>query len=238
VSWRTFRRGASGAGRGAQRQTPRAQPLPARSRSSQTAIPSPRNRAQTFPPAFRTKVTKEGSTSLRARSRRRRSRVGQIQPRQKFQVKSKISGIVKPLLSSRSETVVKAGDPLFEIAPDPTPLEMTEVDRRVESGSGVVRPREAEFERAQELSSVGRHGPIRARRQARGLRAREDRPRQGGPGPELTRKGRHVVRLDGPGVDHPRAGRRHDPDPRGEPGRPGRSAHVVSAGHRAGDDRR
>jgi multidrug resistance efflux pump len=46
--------------------------------------------------------------------------VGQIQPRQKFQVKSKISGIVRRALVEVGDTV-KAGDPLFEIAPDPTP---------------------------------------------------------------------------------------------------------------------
>src|SRR5712691_9390318 len=68
--------------------------------------------------------------------------VGQIQPRQKFQVKSKISGIVRRALVQIGDTV-KAGDPLFEIAADPTPLEKTEVDRRVESAeasSGARRP--------------------------------------------------------------------------------------------------
>src|SRR5215468_1323385 len=54
--------------------------------------------------------------------------VGQIQPRQKFSVKSKISGIVHRALVQVGDTV-HAGDPLFEIAPDPTPLELTEVDR-------------------------------------------------------------------------------------------------------------
>ena len=58
--------------------------------------------------------------------------VGQIQPRMKFQVKSKISGIVRRTMVEVGDTV-KAGDPLFEIAPDPTPLEVTEVERRVES---------------------------------------------------------------------------------------------------------
>src|SRR5687768_9998629 len=42
--------------------------------------------------------------------------VGQIQPRQKFQVKSKISGIVRRAMVQVGDTV-KAGDPLFEIAP-------------------------------------------------------------------------------------------------------------------------
>src|SRR5882757_4216844 len=43
--------------------------------------------------------------------------VGQIQPRQKFAVKSKISGIVRRSMIQVGDTV-KAGDPLFEIAPD------------------------------------------------------------------------------------------------------------------------
>jgi HlyD family secretion protein len=58
--------------------------------------------------------------------------VGQIQPRQKFSVKSKISGIVKVCRVQVGDRVT-AGQPLFEIAPDPTPLEVTEVDRQVDS---------------------------------------------------------------------------------------------------------
>ena len=80
--------------------------------------------------------------------------VGQIQPRQKFQVKSKISGIVRRALVQVGDTV-KAGDPLFEIAPDPTPLEVTEVDRRVESATASFRRAESEYQRAQELSRGG-----------------------------------------------------------------------------------
>jgi HlyD family secretion protein len=80
--------------------------------------------------------------------------VGQIQPRQKFQVKSKISGIVRRALVQVGDTV-KAGDPLFEIAPDPTPLEVTEVDRRVESASASFRRAESEYQRAQELARGG-----------------------------------------------------------------------------------
>src|SRR3954452_14377059 len=77
--------------------------------------------------------------------------VGQIQPRQKFQVKSKISGIVRRALVQIGDTV-KAGDPLFEIAPDPTPLEKTEVNRRVESAEASYRRAETDFQRATELS--------------------------------------------------------------------------------------
>jgi HlyD family secretion protein len=80
--------------------------------------------------------------------------VGQIQPRQKFQVKSKISGIVRRALVEVGDTV-KAGDPLFEIAPTPTPLEATEVDRRVESAEASFRRAEGDYQRAIELSRSG-----------------------------------------------------------------------------------
>jgi len=80
--------------------------------------------------------------------------VGQIQPRQKFQVKSKISGIVRRALVQIGDTV-KAGDPLFEIGPDPTPLEVTEVDRQVDSANASFRRAESEYKRAQELGRSG-----------------------------------------------------------------------------------
>lgn len=80
--------------------------------------------------------------------------VGQIQPRQKFQVKSKISGIVRRALVEVGDTV-RAGDPLFEIAPDPTPLEVTEVDRRVESADASFRRAEGDYNRAMELAKSG-----------------------------------------------------------------------------------
>jgi HlyD family secretion protein len=80
--------------------------------------------------------------------------VGQIQPRQKFQVKSKISGIVRRTLVEVGDTV-RAGDALFEIGPDPTPLEVTEVDRRVESAEASFRRAESDYQRALELSRSG-----------------------------------------------------------------------------------
>jgi len=80
--------------------------------------------------------------------------VGQIQPRQKFQVKSKISGIVRRALVEVGDTV-KAGDPLFEIAPDPTPLEVTEVERRVESAEASFRRAESDYNRSMELAKSG-----------------------------------------------------------------------------------
>src|SRR5258708_38267167 len=80
--------------------------------------------------------------------------VGQIQPRQKFAVKSKISGIVKRALCQAGDTV-QAGDPLFEIAPDPTPMEVTQVDRQVESGSASYRKAEGDYQRSLQLSRSG-----------------------------------------------------------------------------------
>src|SRR5882762_9006125 len=80
--------------------------------------------------------------------------VGQIQPRQKFSVKSKISGIVKRALAQVGDTV-QAGDPLFEIAPDPTPLEVTEVDRQVESAAASFRKAEGDYQRSLQLSRSG-----------------------------------------------------------------------------------
>ena len=80
--------------------------------------------------------------------------VGQIQPRQKFSVKSKISGIVRRSMIQVGDTV-KAGDPLFEIAPDPTPMEVTEVDRQVDSANASFRKAEADYNRALELSKSG-----------------------------------------------------------------------------------
>ena len=80
--------------------------------------------------------------------------VGQIQPRQKFQVKSKISGIVRRALVEVGDTV-KAGDPLFEIAADPTPLEATEVERQVDSARASFERAQVEYQRSQQLSQSG-----------------------------------------------------------------------------------
>ena len=115
--------------------------------------------------------------------------VGQIQPRQKFQVKSKISGIVKGCRIEVGDRV-KTGDPLFEIQPDPTPLEVTEVDRRVESARASFERARADFNRSQELSREGivPSSDVDGRREAFELakialtKAEQDR--------DLTRKGK------------------------------------------------
>ncbi|MEO8431723.1 MAG: efflux RND transporter periplasmic adaptor subunit [Acidobacteriota bacterium] len=80
--------------------------------------------------------------------------VGQIQPRQKFQIKSKISGIVKRCMANVGDAV-KPGDPLFEIGPDPTPQELTDVDRSVDSANASFARARADYERSIELSRSG-----------------------------------------------------------------------------------
>jgi HlyD family secretion protein len=118
--------------------------------------------------------------------------VGQIQPRQKFSVKSKISGIVKRALVQVGDTV-KAGDPLFEIAPDPTPLEVTEVDRQVESSAASYRRADADYQRSLQLSRSGvlPKSDVEAKKESYDLarvamtKAEQNR--------DLTRKGRLTV---------------------------------------------
>lgn len=115
--------------------------------------------------------------------------VGQIQPRQKFQVKSKISGIVRRTLVQVGDTV-RAGDPLFEIAPDPTPLEVSEVDRRLDSAEASFRRAQTDYRRSLELtrSGVVPRSDIDAKKESFELasvalkKAQQDR--------ELTRRGR------------------------------------------------
>lgn len=80
--------------------------------------------------------------------------VGQIEPRQKFSVKSTISGIVHRAMVEVGDTV-KAGDPLFEIAPDPTPLEVTAVDRDVDSARASYQRAELDYQRSVQLAASG-----------------------------------------------------------------------------------
>jgi HlyD family secretion protein len=57
--------------------------------------------------------------------------VGQLEPRQEIQVKSKISGIVKKLHVEIGD-VINAGEPLITVAPNPTPLEYAETKRSLD----------------------------------------------------------------------------------------------------------
>lgn len=93
--------------------------------------------------------------------------VGQIEPRLKFHVKSKVSGIVKRCSADVGQ-MVQPGDPLFEIVPDPTPAERIEAERAVELAEAAYARAKADFSRAEELSRTGviSLGDFDARREA------------------------------------------------------------------------
>ncbi len=80
--------------------------------------------------------------------------VGQIEPRQKFSVKSTISGTVKRCLVQVGDRV-KAGDPLFEINPEPTPTDITSVTNSVFSSGASLEKARLDFARTSELYRQG-----------------------------------------------------------------------------------
>ena len=102
---------------------------------------------------------------------------------------------------------MKAGDPLFEIEPDPTPLEVTEVDRAVESAPASFDRAKVDYDRAQELFRQGitPKSDVDEKREAFELakvaltKAEQDR--------DLTRKGR-LRRRPRPGSSRSSARRR------------------------------
>jgi HlyD family secretion protein len=115
--------------------------------------------------------------------------VGQIEPRERFQVKSKISGIVARCFVEVGDSV-QAGDALFEIAPDPTPQELLNVSHRVHSSEASFMKAKADYERGVELHEDGlmSKGDLDAMREAYEL-ARIAR-QQAFDNRDLTRSGR------------------------------------------------
>lgn len=57
--------------------------------------------------------------------------VGTIEPENEISIKSKVSGAVARIFADAG-TYVKAGQPLLEVRPDPTPLELAEAKRNLE----------------------------------------------------------------------------------------------------------
>lgn len=76
--------------------------------------------------------------------------VGRIDPKMEISVKSKIGGIVKRAYVQIGQ-YVKAGDPLFDIAPDPTPIEFAEAKRQVEIYQVTFDNADREFQRTKSL---------------------------------------------------------------------------------------
>jgi len=57
--------------------------------------------------------------------------VGNIEPENEIEVKSKISGVVSKIFAEPGD-YVREGQPLIEVRPDPTPLELAEAKRNLE----------------------------------------------------------------------------------------------------------
>lgn len=76
--------------------------------------------------------------------------VGRIEPRKQISVKSKIGGLVRKVFVDIGEEV-NTGDPLFDIAPDPTPLEFAESKRQVELSEVSFANAKRDYDRAKTL---------------------------------------------------------------------------------------
>ncbi|HXF99226.1 MAG TPA: efflux RND transporter periplasmic adaptor subunit [Bacteroidota bacterium] len=57
--------------------------------------------------------------------------VGTVEPENEISIKSKVTGVVSRIFADAG-TYVKAGQPLLEVRPDPTPLELADAKRNVE----------------------------------------------------------------------------------------------------------
>ncbi len=80
--------------------------------------------------------------------------IGAIKPKREIAVKSKISGIVKTSFREVGDRV-SPGEALFEILPDPTPMELTEARREVEIAKNVYDQSQKKFDRARTLKQQG-----------------------------------------------------------------------------------
>ena len=80
--------------------------------------------------------------------------VGSIVPRNEISVKSKVSGVVNKIYKEPGERV-EQGEPLLEIKPDPTPLELAQAKREVEMNEIVLKNAKKAYERSQELLPKG-----------------------------------------------------------------------------------
>ena len=76
--------------------------------------------------------------------------VGNIEPDVEIEVKSQISGVVRRLYAEEG-AFVKAGEPLLEVAPNPTPIELADAKRQVELREIELENLRKDLERKQEL---------------------------------------------------------------------------------------
>jgi HlyD family secretion protein len=80
--------------------------------------------------------------------------VGSIVPRNEISVKAKVSGVVKRIYREPGQRVA-AGEPLIEIQPDPTPLELADARRRVDMDRVSFENVERTLDRTRELLNKG-----------------------------------------------------------------------------------
>jgi len=76
--------------------------------------------------------------------------IGRIEPEKEIAVKSKISGIVRSVFVEVGD-LVKPGQPLMEIKPDPTPLEYAEAKRNSEIALNNFERANSEYDRMKKL---------------------------------------------------------------------------------------
>jgi HlyD family secretion protein len=80
--------------------------------------------------------------------------VGTIEPEVEVSVKSKVSGVIREIFATEG-VFVRAGEPLLEIRPDPTPLELVEARRQLELTGIELENARRELERQRGLSERG-----------------------------------------------------------------------------------
>jgi HlyD family secretion protein len=76
--------------------------------------------------------------------------VGTIEPETQVEVKSKVSGVVRHAYANEGD-FVRAGAPLLDIRPDPTPVELVEARRQLELQENDLKAVAAEQQRGQAL---------------------------------------------------------------------------------------
>ena len=80
--------------------------------------------------------------------------IGSLEPKNEIAVKSKISGVVGRLFVEVGD-FMRQGEPLLEVKPDPTPLELAEAKRGVEMASIELKTLQRELERNEQLKQKG-----------------------------------------------------------------------------------
>ncbi len=75
---------------------------------------------------------------------------GTIEPENEIEIKSKISGVVSRIFADAGD-YVRSGDPLIEVSPDPTPLELAEAKRNLERTQSEEKRLARELERMEQL---------------------------------------------------------------------------------------